>query len=176
MAVQCLPNLNFDFLFFKVPLSPYRLLKWLSGKESTCQCRRCRRCSFNPRGRKVPWRRKWLPTPVFLPGEFRGPSSLVGCSPWGRRRVRQQNDWTRAAIQQIIINSKVLCTQHQGPQTGGWWPPQRFVLLIELRHKQERKKQKTKFYQQYNHIFIKSKRFVLYPAAHTHTKYRKRIS
>ena len=77
MAVQCLPNLNFDFLFFKVPLSPYRLLKWLSGKESTCQRRRCRRCSFNPRGRKVPWRRKWLPTPVFLPGEFRGPSSLV---------------------------------------------------------------------------------------------------
>ena len=32
---------------------------------------------------KTPWRRKWQPTPVFLPGEFHGQSSLVGCSPWG---------------------------------------------------------------------------------------------
>ena len=32
----------------------------------------------------VGWRRKWQPTPVFLPGEFHGQRSLVGCSPWGR--------------------------------------------------------------------------------------------
>ena len=30
-----------------------------------------------------PWRREWLPTPVFLPGEFNGQGSLVGYSPWG---------------------------------------------------------------------------------------------
>ena len=30
------------------------------------------------------WRRKWQPTPVFLPGESRGQRSLAGCSPWGR--------------------------------------------------------------------------------------------
>ena len=30
------------------------------------------------------WRRKWQPTPVFLPGESQGWGSLVGCSPWGR--------------------------------------------------------------------------------------------
>ena len=30
------------------------------------------------------WRRKWQPTPVFLPGESQGPGSLVGCSLWGR--------------------------------------------------------------------------------------------
>ena len=30
------------------------------------------------------WRRKWQPTPVFLPGESRGPGSLVGCCLWGR--------------------------------------------------------------------------------------------
>ena len=34
---------------------------------------------------KIPWRRKWQPTPVFLPGESHGQSSLVGCSPWGRK-------------------------------------------------------------------------------------------
>ena len=32
---------------------------------------------------KIPWRKKWQPTPVFLPGEFHGQRSLVGYSPWG---------------------------------------------------------------------------------------------
>ena len=34
---------------------------------------------------KIPWRREWLPTPVFLPGEFHGQRSLVGYSPLGRK-------------------------------------------------------------------------------------------
>ena len=37
-----------------------------SGKESTCQCRRHKRHGFNPWVRKILWRRKWQPTPVFL--------------------------------------------------------------------------------------------------------------
>ena len=48
---------------------------WLSGKESTCQCRRCR---LDPWGRKIPWRRKWQSTLVFLPGIFHGQRSLAG--------------------------------------------------------------------------------------------------
>ena len=36
-------------------------------------------------GWEDPWRRKWQPTPVFLPGEFHGQRSLVGYSPWGRK-------------------------------------------------------------------------------------------
>jgi len=47
--------------------------------ESTWQCRRW---EFNPWVEKVFWRRKWQPTPVFLPGESRGQRSLVGFSPW----------------------------------------------------------------------------------------------
>ena len=34
-------------------------------------------------GRSIPWRRKWQPTPVFLPGKSHGRRSLVGYSPWG---------------------------------------------------------------------------------------------
>ena len=34
-------------------------------------------------GSKISWRQAWLPTPVFLPGEFRWQRSLVGYSPWG---------------------------------------------------------------------------------------------
>ena len=41
----------------------------------------CRRCGFDPRVRKIPWRRKWQPTLVFLPGEFQGQRSLAGYSP-----------------------------------------------------------------------------------------------
>ena len=33
----------------------------------------------------IPWRRKWQPIPVFLPGKFYGQRSLVGCSPWGHK-------------------------------------------------------------------------------------------
>ena len=33
------------------------------------------------------WRRKWQPTPVFLPGEFQGQRSLVGCRLWGRTEL-----------------------------------------------------------------------------------------
>ena len=36
-------------------------------------------------GRKIPWRREWLPTPVFLPGKSHGQRSLAGYSPWGRK-------------------------------------------------------------------------------------------
>ena len=44
------------------------LPRWLSGKESTCNISR-RRCGFDPWVRKIPWRRAWQPTPVFLPRE-----------------------------------------------------------------------------------------------------------
>ena len=36
---------------------------------------------------KIPWRREWQPTPLFLPGEFHGQRSLVGYSPWGHKRI-----------------------------------------------------------------------------------------
>ena len=41
-----------------------------SGKEPACQCKRRKKCSFAPSVGKIPWRRKWQPTPVFLPEEF----------------------------------------------------------------------------------------------------------
>ena len=52
------------------------LPRWLRGKESTCQCRH-QTHGLNPWVGKIPWRRKWQPTPVFLPGESHGQRSLV---------------------------------------------------------------------------------------------------
>ena len=47
-------------------------------------CLRCRRCRFNPWVRKISWRRKWHPTPVFLPEKSHEERSLAGYSPRGR--------------------------------------------------------------------------------------------
>ena len=49
----------------------------------------------NPWVVKIPWRRKWPPTPVFLPGDFHGQRILVGYSPWGCKRV--VHDWSDLA-------------------------------------------------------------------------------
>jgi len=45
----------------------------------------CRRSRFDPWAGEIPWRREWLPTAVFLPGEFQGQRSLGGYSPWDHR-------------------------------------------------------------------------------------------
>ena len=38
-------------------------------------------------GQKIPWRKKWQPTPVLLPGKSHGPRTLVGYSPWGSKEL-----------------------------------------------------------------------------------------
>ena len=55
----------------------------LSGKETACQCSRCKGSRFDPWVGKIPWWRAWQPTPVFLPGEAHGQRSLADYSPQG---------------------------------------------------------------------------------------------
>ena len=57
------------------------LSRWLTGKEPTCQFRRYKRHTFHPWLGKIPWRRAWQPTPVFLPGESCGQRNLACYSP-----------------------------------------------------------------------------------------------
>ena len=54
-----------------------------SGKEPSCPCRRHNRLRFDPWFGKIPWIRKWQPTPVFLPGKSHGQRSLADYSPYG---------------------------------------------------------------------------------------------
>ena len=58
-----------------------------SGKEPACQCRRQKRCWFNPWVGKIPWRRVWQPAPIFLPGESHGQRSLAGYHPEGHAEL-----------------------------------------------------------------------------------------
>ena len=81
-VVACIRNL---FLF----TAEYgRFPRWLSGKESACQCRRHRRHGFDPWDGKISWRRKWQSTPGFLLGKSHGQRSLAGYSPWGCGETR----------------------------------------------------------------------------------------
>jgi len=72
--------------------------RWLSCRV----CRQCRRPGFDPWIRKIPWRREWQPTPVFLPGKSHGQRSLVGYSPWGHKEsdvTEHEHFYNRTATQ-----------------------------------------------------------------------------
>ena len=58
-----------------------------SGKEAAFQCRRHKRLKFDLWVRKIPWRRAWQPTLVFLPGESHGQRNPVRHGPWGHREL-----------------------------------------------------------------------------------------
>ena len=66
-------------------------------KGPGCQCRRY---GFNPWVGKIPWRRKWQPTPVFLPEKSHGGRSLAGYSPWGHK----ESDMTERLSAHIWLN------------------------------------------------------------------------
>ena len=61
---QTYPKVSWDFNLMYETL--VWLPRWCSGKESACQCRRLSRRGFDPWVGKIPWRRKWQPTLVFL--------------------------------------------------------------------------------------------------------------
>ena len=64
----------------------------------TCQCRRCRRHGFDSLHREDPSEEGWQPAPVFLPRQFHGQRSLVGCSPWGRKESGTTERLTHLAL------------------------------------------------------------------------------
>ena len=68
-------------IFIKIHISLWGFPGGTSDKEPACQRRRCKRHRFNPWVRKIPWSRARQPTPVFLPGESHGQTSLAGYSP-----------------------------------------------------------------------------------------------
>ena len=111
---------------------PPRFPRWRSGKKPT---RHCRRCRFDPWVRKIPWRRKQQPAPVFLTGKSHGRRSLVGYSPWGSQRVRHNWVHTHTHTHTLYLRSSSvrfwrgwfalqLCGRHcWGPKLRHFFPP-----------------------------------------------------
>ena len=113
------------------------------------------RCRFDPQVRKIPWRRAWQPTPVFLPGESHGQRSLAGYSPWGRKQsdmteltehthgIFLRNLWTvfhggQAALEALGLPrggrgwTRHSCVDYQAraapARQGSWWPRYRDAI------------------------------------------------
>ena len=84
-------------------------------------CLQYRRPGFNPWIEKISWRRKWQPTPVFLPGESHGQRSLVGLSPWGHSQTQQSN-WRFQDIFTNGIPSSYCYQQHTSNHNFLCWP------------------------------------------------------
>ena len=74
-----------------------------SGKESACQGRRRKRRGFNPWVGKIPWSRKWQPTPGFLPGESHGQRSLAGYSPGSCKEVDTAEHTRLRSFKPLVI-------------------------------------------------------------------------
>ena len=88
------------------------------GKEPTCQCRNH---GFDPWVGKIPWTSKWQPTPGFLPGKSHGQSSLVGCSPWGHKRVRHDSETKTTTKAPTKTNSQLWHCALLFQLTGQYW-------------------------------------------------------
>ena len=89
-------------------------------------CLQCRRPGFDPWVGKIPWRRAWQPTPVFLPGESRGQRSLGGYGPWGLQTVGRDlatNTLTSGFIYTTLVQCRVLLEVSLVTLTEGkCWP------------------------------------------------------
>ena len=110
---KCLHFLTVKAGYFRVTCSA---LSW--------QCRRQKRCRFNPWVGKIPWRRTWQRTPKFLPGKFHQQRSLASYSLWGCKRVGHdlvtEQQWNQADFRHSLSSSSL--TEH--PQ----WQPSLFHL------------------------------------------------
>ena len=79
---------NWYCSFYMIPSMLYGNYGGATGKEPTCQCRRCKRLGFYPwvtLGWEDFLEEEMAPTPVFLPGKSHGQRILAGYSPWGCR-------------------------------------------------------------------------------------------
>ena len=111
-------QLKFFFLILEniytaPPTQRPRLPWWLSGKESTCCCRRHR---FDSWVGKIFWRRKLQPNSVFLPGKFHGEKRLAGYSSWDHKGVG--HNLVTAAAAKSLQSCLTLCDSIDGSPPG----------------------------------------------------------
>ena len=77
-----------------------------------------------PGSGKFPWRRKWQPTPVFLPGEFHGQRSLARYNPWGRKESDMTKGLTLSITRRwevytsFLYISEIICQVKKASHKG----------------------------------------------------------
>ena len=111
------------------------LPRWLSEKESLCQCRRRR---FSPWVGKIPWRREWQPTPVFLPGKSHGQKSLAGYSPWGRKELdmtEHEASLPYNLVRQVLVLSPHFMVEKTEARKAKWFASDDLAVRLWNRNK-----------------------------------------
>ena len=104
-----LPYQFFKFCYKFYYLNHFKM--YSSGASLVAQmvkkkiCLQCGRWRFSPWFGKISWRRKWLPTPIFLPKEFHGQRSLVGYSPWDLKELDTTEQLTLSLS--VILNTNL---------------------------------------------------------------------
>ena len=109
-----------DIPCFYYAVSSFGFLVAHSGKDSACLGKRHKRCEFDPWVRKIPWGRKWQPTPVFLPGKFhgQGPGRLQST---GSQRVGHDRATKHTHTHTLVLSI--------WPEDWGWWVQQKCCRL-----------------------------------------------
>ena len=102
-----------------------------SGKESACQSWRRKTRMIDPGLKKIPWRRAWQPTPVFLPGESHGQRSLAGSTPW----CCQESDSTEVtctAQYQLEQKPHVSCNRPVPMRSCDCFSPRKLCTVLKI--------------------------------------------
>ena len=102
-----------------------QLPQWLSRWRICLQWRRHRRCRFNPWVKKIPWRRKWQPCPVFLPKKSPGQRSLGGLESKRSQKVKKTEQLSTQFLPNLHSSFLYLCSM--------FWNQRPPALLFFLR-------------------------------------------
>ena len=91
----------------RAPLVAQRVKCLPPMQKTRVRSLQCRRPGFDPWVGKIPWRRKWQPTSVLLPGKFHGLRSLIGYSLWGCK----ESDMTEQLHFHFLYGSLTVCKE-----------------------------------------------------------------
>ena len=92
---------SLDFFFFQIFILQRGFPGGSDSKESACNAGDL---GLIPGSGRSPWRRQWLPSLVFLPGEFHGQKSLVGHSPWGHKELNMTEQKLQLISSVVIVS------------------------------------------------------------------------
>ena len=101
---------QFHYSWFLYIVNP---LQYGSMGRVHLECRRHRRCSFNPWVKKIPWRRKWQLIPVLLPEKSHGQRSLVGYSPKGPKESDVTELLRSPPFSEVLLSAVLLIVKLQ---------------------------------------------------------------
>ena len=104
------------------------------GSDSKESASKAVRQGFDPWVWKIPWRRAWLPTPVFLPGEYHGRRSLSGYSPRGLKESDQATEHACNAKMNPTAKTQtllILCIHPEGLVSTPLWMLQMSAISSE---------------------------------------------